>query len=127
MKYLKRFVEKLSEEDLQELCDNYLTFLKDKGFTIKVGSLTILIAKVNNENDWLDTFYISDVIDDLFPFVELLMSKEIDDDAIVFRGYSAAYKPSDKDRGIKVLTSEDFLKDIIPTGATCKGIAIGIN
>lgn len=100
MRYLKKFNEEESfESDLSEFCDNYLSYLKDKGFDIKIEYLRyksiakhfkIKISKPIEKSETTTrygSFNYSDVKDDFVPFIKMLDSNyEISNSEIEFSG-----------------------------------------
>ena len=83
MKYLRKFNEGVSVEDLQDFCESTLAYLIDEGFTIKVmgaddirsrlprGQFTIWLRKDNGR----EFFKWDDVKDYYIPFLQLLSNR----------------------------------------------------
>lgn len=83
MKYLKRFNESVSEEDLRDFCESSLAYLMDEGFTIKIysnddprtrlprGEFNIWLQKDNAKS----FFKWDDVKDYYIPFLRLLSNR----------------------------------------------------
>jgi hypothetical protein len=87
MKHLKKFNEGKSEQELKEFCDDYLAYLYDDGFTIKIfggdfnsSYLTSTLPK-GRFNIWLQKdnaksfFKWDDVKDYYIPFLQVLLDK----------------------------------------------------
>jgi hypothetical protein len=83
MKYLKKFNESVSEEDLRDFCESSLAYLMDEGFTIKIysnddprtrlprGEFNIWLQKDNAKS----FFKWDDVKDYYIPFLRLLSNR----------------------------------------------------
>jgi len=99
MKYLKKFNEDNEHEfrkELKEFCDNYLIYLKEMGFDIKVSwsnfsdypdSQCIYIS-LPNEHDNSSYFKYADIKDYFIPFINLLNDEfKISADIEFYCGY----------------------------------------
>ena len=84
MRYLKRYNESVSEEDLREFCESSLAYLMDEGFTIKIyGERTLPYSSLpkGQFNIWLQkdnakSFFKWDEIKDYYiPFLQLLSNR----------------------------------------------------
>lgn len=131
MKHLKRFNEdKFSlknediEDELRELCNDYLSYLIDSGFYINIFSANdtyITISKKENNSITHPIFSWLDVKDDIIPFIEILKSNyKIDNDSICLSGYQPA-KLTQYSKNFYINELEE-----IPDNDTCKYITIKI-
>lgn len=67
MRYLK-FQE--SNTELYELCDSYLTYIKDKNISIKISSN--MIKMDGYRLSLIGKFKISDISDDIYQFIKMI-------------------------------------------------------
>ena len=81
MKYLRKFNESMSKEDLQDFCESTFAYLMDEGFTIKIfdnNSRPFSTLRPGEFNIWLQKdnpksfFKWDDVKDYYIPFLQLL-------------------------------------------------------
>jgi hypothetical protein len=84
MRYLKRYNESVSEEDLRDFCESSLAYLMDEGFTIKIhGQRTTPFSSLpkGHFNIWLhknnatEFFKWDEVKDYYIPFLQLLSNR----------------------------------------------------
>ena len=83
MKYIKLF-EDLFEDNLQDFCDTYLAYLKDKGFNILVNRNEINIfypIPIYSDSFTTNPFSWDEVSDHIIPFIHMLY-KEYDYDKL---------------------------------------------
>lgn len=128
MKHLKRFNESEMRDDIQEMCDNYLSFLKDLGYTIYVNTNSI------NINVHISISYFEydspklewvDISDDFIQFLELLSAKySIAHDVVIFTGYEPRAYVAQYNRSFKV---EDVINNVVPEYAKFDSVTMQIN
>jgi len=84
MRYLKRYNESVSEEDLRDFCESSMAYLMDEGFTIKIhGQRTTPFSSLpkGHFNIWLhknnatEFFKWDEVKDYYIPFLQLLSNR----------------------------------------------------
>ena len=83
MRYLKRYNESVSKEDLQDFCESSLAYLMDEGFTIKIFSSDDPYTSLpkGQFNIWLQkdnakSFFKWDEVKDYYiPFLQLLSNR----------------------------------------------------
>jgi hypothetical protein len=84
MRYLKRYNESVSEEDLRDFCESSMAYLIDEGFTIKIhGQRTTPFSSLpkGHFNIWLQkdnakSFFKWDEVKDYYiPFLQLLSNR----------------------------------------------------
>ena len=83
MKYLRKFNEGVSEEDIRDFCESSFAYLMDEGFTIKIfsDSRPFSTLRSGEFNIWLQKdnaksfFKWDDVKDYYIPFLQLLNNR----------------------------------------------------
>ena len=84
MKYLRKFNEGVSEEDIRDFCESSFAYLMDEGFTIKIfdsDSRPFSTLRSGEFNIWLQKdnaksfFKWDDVKDYYIPFLQLLSNR----------------------------------------------------
>ncbi len=128
MKHLKRFNESEMGDDIQEMCDNYLSFLKDSGYRIYVNTnslnvhIHITISYLEYDSPKLEWV---DISDDFIQFLELLSAKySIAYDNVIFTGYEPRAYVSQYNRTFKV---EDVINNVVPEYAKFDSVTMQIN
>jgi hypothetical protein len=127
MKYLMRFNETIAD-DINKLCDDYLSFLKDNGFTCNVDNFnkyTKYLSIYKGYDEWKKVrFNWSEVSDDFIPFLELLHNKyKIAFNTVSFSGYEPIRKLSQYN---KLFSIGEILNGEVPYNASCESIDIQI-
>jgi hypothetical protein len=128
MKHLKRFDEDI-RQDMTELCDDYLPFLKDNGFTFYINTNPSqryigIVKRVpegrDRENGWTNRFYWKDVKDDVIPFLNILNNKYKINDIVLtdYEPYNGSYH--------QVFFLDALLNDDIPNESSCISIHIDV-
>jgi hypothetical protein len=101
---------------IEELCDNYLPYLIDKGFIIKRSDDRLLIFKNN-----MVRFCVKEVEDDLIPFLYILNKLEmIFYNRLFFSNYILS-----SEIGGRLLSIEE-INNNVASKATCDCISISI-
>jgi hypothetical protein len=135
MKYLIKFNESKLGDELEDLCQTYLSFLKDDGFECYVNSsgicthITIFIEHFHHYPfpDRDKRFHWSEIEDDFIPFLQILSERyKIAYDYIILTGYNnePATNPW---KYHKVFSIKDVLKGEIPEYATCNSVTLQVD
>jgi hypothetical protein len=117
MKYIKLF-EDLFEDELQDFCDTYLAYLKDKGFDIYINSTgwvngEITISHPNENGFIIDDFSWDEVKDHFIPFIQMLYKEYNYKSDILFYTSNARYITKSFDEVISDKILSRNLKKII--------------
>lgn len=124
MKHIKRFNESI-KDDIEELCNNYLSYLIDMGFTIEIYRSPIwitnmTIVKKNGSN--IDRFNWIDIKDDFLPFLEILKNEYVLDNYMQFSGYEPMTNLGDYTKSIGIYQEVENL----PNNVSCRYISLKI-
>ncbi len=128
MKHLRKFNETKIGDSVKEFCDNYLSFLKDNGFTCYVNgnnfNTHITITKTSNDFNVL-RFKYSDIADDFIPFLNLLSKKyKISFNNVGLNTYKPQRKLSEYNR---LFSIDQILNNEVPEDASCQSIWIQVD
>lgn len=83
MRHIKLF-ENFKDIDFEDLCNNYLAYLKDEDFDVYINELSDRYSITIRKEDWGKLFNWDDVKDYLLPFLEMLSDKMTKLDDILF-------------------------------------------
>lgn len=127
MKFLRKFNESELGDELQSLCDDYLSFIKDSGYRVYVNASSInthvTVSKDSNiyppeKMDWLA------IKDDFIPFINLIKDKfDISYNRVLFIGYEPLIN-SNYNKGFDI---NSVVNDEVPDYARFSGVSIQVD
>jgi hypothetical protein len=129
MRYLRKFIEGkeyITKETLKDMCDSYLSYMKDNGFDINIAyskykdnvSFYIDITKFNRQKSFFlrQSYNWSDVSVDLIPFLNILNTKYDLKDILLSKYNGGSFSN---------FSINDVLNDVVNGTTDCIKIEIG--